>query len=134
MNPALHRLKKKRRSAYILLEVMLATGIFALAGVALAIVLNEAISAGVRVQRETHVVWNLESRLNEARLTRLVPGTETTKPDADGIAYEKEISRLDLKNDKNQSLIGLYNIKITARWNEGTRDMDLVSQTYVYQP
>ncbi|MGB8354687.1 MAG: hypothetical protein WCD79_12410 [Chthoniobacteraceae bacterium] len=121
-------------SAYILLEVMLATAIFAMAAVALAVLLNTAMGASTDLQRENKITWNLESKLTEAKINRLVVGKETLPPDAGGIAYDKEISPLDLKNYKNQYLAGLYSIKITARWREDGRDETQVSQTYVYQP
>lgn len=134
MKSSLQHFKKARRDGYILLEVMLATGIFALAGVALAVALSQTISAGARLQRQTQVIWSLESRLNEVRLKPLVLGKEATKPDANGIVYEKEISLMELKNMKTQPLNGMFNIKITARWKDGDRLMDMTAQTYVYQP
>jgi type II secretory pathway pseudopilin PulG len=130
----LHSLKKTRLASYILLEVMLATGIFALAGVSLAVTMGETISAGSRLQRETHVIWNLESRLNEVRLKTLVVGKEKMEPDAAGVTYEEETTLLELKNEKNISLNGLYNVKVTARWKEQNRPTDMVAQIYVYQP
>lgn len=113
---------------------MLATAIFAMVATALAVCLNGTIGAGLHVQRETGVLLNLESRLAEARLTRLIPGKGTSKPDAGGIVYELEISLLDLKNDKNQPLNGLYALKITARWKEQNQDEEQVARTYVFQP
>jgi type II secretion system protein I len=120
--------------AYILLEVMLATAIFALVVVALAVALNETMDAGARLQQETGIVWSLESKLAEARISRLAPGREVSKPDASGIVYEKEVSPLNCKNKKNQFLNGLYNIRITARWKENNQDREQYSQIYVYQP
>ena len=134
MNSPLHRLKPARRCGYILMEVMLATGIFAMAGVSLAVVLHTAISAGQRVRRENHIVWELESRLNQARLNRLAPATQTSTPDADGVVYEMEVSLLNLKDQNNASMQGLYDIKVTARWKDENRDADMVAETYVYQP
>ena len=134
MSTAPRHFKNAKRSAYILMEVMLATGIFALAGVSLAVALRDTISAGGRVERETHVVWNLESQLNQARTRQIVPGRETAKPDAEGVVYEKEIISLNLQNDHRQPLANLYNIRITARWKEEGLDRDLEAQTYVYQP
>ena len=135
MKTSLHRFAKASRSAYILMEVMLATGIFALAGVSLAVALSETISAGTRVQHETHVVWALESKLNEARLSPLVLGKTSFPPDGTGVAFEEETSQLEFeRNIKNQSLNGLFNIKITAHWKEQNRPMDMVAQSYVYQP
>lgn len=121
-------------SAYILLEVMLATAIFALVAVALAISLNKTIDAAVRLQRETDVIWNLDSKMAEVRVKRLVLGKEKSKADGNGIIYETEVKPLDLKNEKGQFMGGLYNIKITAYWKEDNRDEQMTSQMYVYQP
>ena len=134
MNHPIHHPEKTRRGGYILMEVMLATGIFAMAGVSLALVLSQAVSAGGRVQRETHIVWALESQLNEARLVRLSPVKLTSVADAEGVVYVREVTLLDMKSKKNETMNGLYNIKITAQWKDGNRDMDMVAQTYVYQP
>ncbi len=132
MNPSFF--KAPRRGGYILMEVMLATAIFAMAGVTLAVLLSEAISAGLRTQHETRIVWGLESRLNQARLARLQPGTSVSEPDAGGVTYETAISQLNMKNLLNQPLPAMYNITVTARWKEENEDMDLAAQTYVYQP
>ena len=121
-------------SAYILLEVMRATAIFAMAAVALAVLLNETMDASVAMRKESDIVWNLESKMAGARIKRLVAGKQTLPADDGGIIYDQEISPLDLKNSKNQFLSGLYNIKITARWKQGDREEQEVAQTYVYQP
>ncbi|HWB59413.1 MAG TPA: hypothetical protein VG733_07975 [Chthoniobacteraceae bacterium] len=122
------------RGGYILMEVMLAVAIFALAGVSLMILLSESISAGTRVQRETRIVWNLESRLNEARLGQLVAGSGTSVPDADGVVYVTDVDVLNLKNQKEQSLAGLYDLKVTAHWKEENLARDMEARTYVYRP
>ena len=124
-----------RRSAYILMEVMLATAIFAIAGVSLAIVLNGSISAAARTERESRIVWDLQSRLNTARINSPLPvGTVTDKPDANGVVYEQQITVLDLKNEHDQPLTGLYDIRVTAHWKEENQAMDMTAQTYVYRP
>ena len=123
-----------RCSGYILLEVTLAVLIFACVVVGLAITLNAAIEAGLRQRRETAMVWALESKLAEARLTRLVIGKETSGRDENGVVYEKEISPLDVRTKQNQFMNGLYNIKITAYWKEDGRAEERNAQTYVYQP
>jgi len=113
---------------------MLATAIFAMAAVALAVLLNETMDASVAMRKESDIVWNLESKMAGARIKRLVAGKQTLPADDGGIIYDQEISPLDLKNSKNQFLSGLYNIKITARWKQGDREEQEVAQTYVYQP
>lgn len=131
MNASFFARRQNRRSAYILLEVMLATAIFAMVATALAISLNETIEAALRIRRVTNVVLNLESRMAEARQSPLTLGKESSKRDADGIVYEKEVSLLEMKNRKNQPLTGLYNLKISARWKEQNQEMTRVAQTYV---
>jgi len=120
--------------AYILLEVMLATAIFSMAAVALAVLLNEAMQSFVRLQRDTRATLSLESQMDEARVNRLVAGKEMLPPDIHGIAYSKEVLPLNLKTNKNQLLTGLYEVRITASWKDGGHDETEVSQTYVYQP
>ena len=134
MMPAFPHRSRSNSAGYILLEVMLATAIFAMAAVALAVLLNEAMGASISLQQENKVAWSLESKLAEAKINRLIVGKETLPPDARGVAYEKEVSQLDLKNYQNQFLAGLYSIKITAHWKENGRDETQLSQTYVYQP
>jgi type II secretory pathway pseudopilin PulG len=126
-----HRGKNGR--AFILLEVLLATAIFALVATALAISLNETIEASLRIRRDSAVRLNLESQLAEARAARLSPGKETAKPDDDGVIYEREVTALDLRNNKKQLLVGLLNVQITARWQENNRNETLSVQTYVLQ-
>ena len=65
---------------------------------------------------------------------RLSPVKLTSVADAEGVVYVREVSILDMKSKKNETMNGLYNIKITAQWKDGNRDMDMVAQTYVYQP
>jgi type II secretory pathway pseudopilin PulG len=123
----------KNARAFILLEVLLATAIFALVATALAISLNETIEASLRIRRDSAVRLNLESQLAEARAARLSPGKETAKPDDDGVIYEREVTALDLRNNKKQLLVGLLNVQITARWQENNRNETLSVQTYVLQ-
>jgi type II secretory pathway pseudopilin PulG len=126
--------RKKHDGGYILLEVMLATAIFSMTAVALAVVLSDAISVGSRAQSETRITWALESKLNEARLVRIEPGMKATKPDGDGVTYETQISQLNMTNQKGQPLPGMYNIVVTARWRQEGQNMSQVAQTYAYQP
>lgn len=133
MMPVFHSRKTELRSGYILLEVLLALGIFSIAVVALAVALNDTISAAVQLQKETKMVWNLESRLNQARLKRFIIGTQKLEPEA-GVSYEQEITQVDLKNEKNQTLNNLYNVKITAKWTEQNVEEVRTAQIYVYQP
>lgn len=116
------------------MEVLIATGIFAMAGVGLAAALERSISAGIGVQRQTRIGWRMESMFSEARVAKLQPGKEIVRADESGIAYEKEITKPGLKTDRQQGLAGIYDVKITARWMEDGRAMSVNAEEYVYQP
>ena len=133
MNHGLQFHRGEKLAAFILLEVMLATAIFAMIATALAISLNRTIVASLLIRRETAIRLSLESQLAEARAAQLTLGKETSKPDDAGVVYEREVTPLKLQNNKKQLLTGLLDVKITARWTQNNRDESLSVQSYVLQ-
>ncbi|MBI4024410.1 MAG: type II secretion system protein [Verrucomicrobia bacterium] len=123
-----------RAKGFILLEVMLATMIFGLVVVALAVCLRHAIDAAIEMQREAEIRLNLQNKLAEARQQRLKPGKETFDPDSTGIVYEIETRALNLRNEKKQVLHGLYGLTAQARWKTGKQEERREAEIYVYQP
>ena len=95
-------------SAFVSLEALIATAIFAAAGLGLAIALNSTIDAAIAARREGNIAWNLESKLVEARIGPITVGKETSRPDALGVVYDKEITHLDLKTKTVPTLSGMY--------------------------
>ena len=125
----------KRQAGFTLWEVMLAVAIFALVVTALAVTLIRALDAAKVEQRETAVRLRLQTMLAEARANRLVPGRETQDPDAQGVVYEQEISRLDdLRNQREQPLPNLYTLTVRALWKSGSIAETNQVQVWVYQP
>lgn len=122
------------RAGFILLEVMLATAIFALVVVALSRCLTQAMDAAVESQRENEIRLNLQARLMEGRQRHLEPGRELSEPDSRGITYEKEVQLLELTNRHNQALPGLYQLTVRASWKRGQSQEQREANIYVYQP
>lgn len=134
-------LRKNFRKGYILMEVMLAAGIFALAGVGLAVALNNVSKTFLAARKSTHIRMELASRLAEARLSNLVPEKKAEKPDADGITFEREIATLEFKKNNPQATLnsnaplnGFYRITISASWLEGKIPQSEKAEVYVFQP
>jgi len=125
---------RSRSHGYLLMEVMLAVGIFAMAGVGLISGLNELSKTYVQSRRINEIRTNLESQLNNARIMPLVVGKQSLKPDADGVAYETEVALLELTNDDKVVLANLYRLTVTAHWNEGNVPQDEKAEVYIYQP
>jgi type II secretory pathway component PulJ len=130
----MNRLVTTRGHGFVLLEVILATGIFALAGIGLAVALNNLAQTYHQSRQVEAVRIELESRLTEARVGRVREGSEQSEADARGVVYEKIITQLQISNDEQIVLTGLYEISITARWQEGGASQQEKASVYVYQP
>ncbi|NJK93390.1 MAG: hypothetical protein HC904_17195 [Blastochloris sp.] len=120
--------------AYILLEVILAAGIFAVAGISLASALNTMANVYLKARTEAEVRLEMETRLAQARILPLTPMKERSEPDARGVVYEKEVSLLEITNDDKVVLTNLYRLSLRAFWKEGREDQEELAEIYVYQP
>lgn len=122
------------RSGFSLLEVMLALGIFATAGVLLVATINEI--GGITMQARTlrNVEQGIESLLDEhSKVPQIMELEKDIKAGDDGIAYKVVVRALDdVKNQDNQILNGLFQIKVMARWMEDDRKMEMEAETVRY--
>ena len=125
---------RRSRGGHMLLEVMLAAGIFSMAGIALVVALNDMAHTFSRARRVTAVRIQLESRLADARVHPLVPLKDKSDPDSTGVVYEREIAPLEITNDDKILLTNLYRITLKARWLEGAVEQEEEAEIYVYQP
>jgi len=112
----------------------LAVGIFALAGIGIAMAVHDLAAVWHQSRQMDAVRIGLESRLAEARVMSLAEGSETSEPDNRGVVYEKIVTQLPLSNDEKIVLTGLYEIAVTARWKTGAGVQEEKAQIYVYQP
>lgn len=122
------------RSAFTLLEMVISLGILSTALVALIGVLQNCVGASTQIERQSHIRRNLESRLAEIRSQFLQPGKQTTERDLFGVVYEAEITPLELFNQNEELLHGLYRIKIRAKWKDGKTNQEDECEIIAYQP
>jgi hypothetical protein len=123
-----------RGKGYILLEVILAVGIFTLAGMSLVLALNNVADVFVQARTTSEIRSNLETRLSQMRIAPVAPGREKSEPDSQGVVYEQEVALLELVNDDKVILSNLYRMTVTAYWREGKDEMSEKAEVYVYQP
>ena len=104
-----------------MLEAVLALGLFATVATAMAIALNQLASANTDMRREALLLRSLESAMTEAaHRTPLEPRFETSPANAFGVRLETQIAPLNLKNQRGQPLRGLYQVTVTATFDDGT--------------
>lgn len=126
---ALHR----RESGILLLEVMMAVLVFSLAAVSLAIALNESLDAFADVRRESEVRLQLQSALAEATGQKLSIGKEKLKLGGGTVVYSRDVTLLNLENRDKEPVANIYQVVISANWQEGGRKMQRAATQYVFQ-
>ena len=124
---------RQLRSAFTLLEVMLAVTVFSIGVLGLLTALNTTVDAAKGFDREAQVALALQNQLAEAREAEWTgPGVETEGPDELGVTYTREIEPLDLQNRDGRPLDRLYRLKITASWGAEGNEETQVAEVYVY--
>ncbi len=136
--------RAKRRRGFLLMEVVLALGIFALAATGFAVALAKTSDAAQLSQRRMQINRILESALEEAvSLPVLEEGAETVslKEEVGGSAVEidTKIELLDeMENMDGQLLQQMYRIEVTAHWYEDGEWQEEMAETWrygrLYQP
>lgn len=132
--PIANRHWVQRRAGSLLLEVLLAVGIFSVGIVSLAVCLDRTIDTVNMIRRDTRLRQELQTRLDDLRQNRLQVETKDEDPDNYGIQYTHDISLLQIQSDRKTLLNNLYDVKVTAKWREAGVDQQRVSEIYVYQP
>jgi prepilin-type N-terminal cleavage/methylation domain-containing protein len=127
-------MSRPRRQGFTVFEVMIALSIFSLVVVGLATCLNELMDASIQSRREDEILMELETRLSEARRLPLAPGKTELEKDSRGVVYEQEVTVLELQNQRQAQLNGLYQLVIRARWPAGEGNQEREAMVYVYQP
>ncbi len=130
----LSRLCSVRRSTagFMLLEVMIAVGVFAFAVVGLSMALNRILDIEILSGRDQRIRLELESRLAETRAEPLTPGKESLGKDAMGVEYMRIVEELELKNMDDVRLNGMYLLRLEAK-TPNPDDNPPTVEIYVYQ-
>lgn len=133
------------RRGFLLLEMVLALGVFSMAAVGFVVALHRMAVLASSAQREMQITRILDSTLDE---TLSLPVLEEGKTDAEiedpadsssVIKLETEVVLLDeMQNEEGQMLQEMYHIIVRAHWTENReaceREVDTWRYGRMYQP
>ncbi len=124
----------RRGNGFVLWEMMLALMIFCIVAVSLTRALHQTIDTAVILRDDSQVRRNLQNILAESEAIKLNPG-KTDLSIGDGrVRYEREVNRIQPKNDRNQMVANLYQVIARARWSSENQTRTSQAEIVVYQP
>jgi|LakMenE18May11ns_1017448.scaffolds.fasta_scaffold9626166_2 type II secretory pathway pseudopilin PulG len=132
------RFRSKR--GFLLLEVVLALGVFGIAATGFTVALQQMAKAAELSQSELRITRILETALDETlSLPVLEEGTTSTPVGETGIELDTMIEILDeIENEEGQLLQEMYRITVTAHWFENGAWQERSVETWrygrLYQP
>ena len=132
------RFRSKR--GFLLLEVVLALGVFGIAATGFTVALQQMAKAAELSQSELRITRILETALDETlSLPVLEEGTTSTPVGETGIELDTMIEILDeIENEEGQLLQERYRITVTAHWFENGAWQERSVETWrygrLYQP
>lgn len=138
-----HRPRQRFRKGFLLLEVLLALGVFGIAATGFAVALHKTADLAATAQRKLKMTRLLESALAEAMsYPVLEEGTTSVEVDEmidQGLEIETTIELLpEMENEDGQLLQEMYRIEVVARWFENGQSFEQMAETWrysrLYQP
>ena len=138
-----HRLPRRFRKGFLLLEVLLALGVFGIAATGFAVALHKTADLAATAQRKLKMTRLLESALAEAMsYPVLEEGTTSVAVDEmsdQGLEIETTVELLEeMENEDGQLLQEMYRIEVVARWFENGQSREQLAETWrysrLYQP
>lgn len=127
-------MKRCRQAGMTLLEVMIAVGIFALAGVATATAIAELGDLVVMVQRQDQLRERMRSYLDELKTVRLTPGQFKINEDEQGYSFEITVEEMRLVNQDEEELDGVYSVTVVMFYDGFGTGEEVEAQYILYQP
>ena len=114
----------------------MAMALFAIAGVSLAEALNLISLTVTETIEESELREQLRAVMLEVtRDPNLTAETRETEANTEGLAFRIDIERLELDNEKGESLANLFSVKVTAlRIQSGGRKETLDSASTIVNP
>lgn len=126
--------RSRRGRGYILFELVLALGIFAVAVLGLAKSLNQALETANLLKRDQIIRIGMRNFLEEIRRKPLAEMSTSTTDTTYGVTYTSSTEPLTLRTTNGGTLNDLYNltIKATSSFNDAPEEATL--SIYVYKP
>jgi type II secretory pathway pseudopilin PulG len=124
----------RRKGGYILFELVLALGIFAIAVLGLAKSLNQALETANLLKRDQIIRIGMRNFLEEIRRKPLTDMSTSMMDTTYGVTYTSVTEPVTLRTTSGTNLTDIYNltIKATSSFNEVPEEATL--SVYVYKP
>jgi type II secretory pathway component PulJ len=132
--------RQSRNRGFLLLEMVLALGVFGIAATGFAVALHRMGQAAGLAQSELRITRILESALDETlSLPVMEEGESNTSVGETGIELDTTITLIeDLETEEGQQLAEMFHIEINAKWFENgawqERAVDTWRYGRMYQP
>ncbi len=137
------RPRQRHRRGFLLLEVILALGVFGIAATGFAVALQRTASLAMQAQNELKITRLLESALTEAMSYPVLEEGRSSVPVEEMASLNMEIDTLvevmdDIENESGQLLQEMYRIRVSAHWYENGQWREESAETWrysrLYQP
>ena len=127
-------LGKSRNNGYLLLEVVIALGIFALAATGFTIALHKSADASDMAAREMQITRILQSSLDEAiSIPNLEEGESVQKLEERQIDLVTKYEKMEeMENKDGQPLQEMWRITVTAYFFQGNTELSRSAVTWRY--
>lgn len=127
---------RKRRTGFLLLEVVLALAVFAIACTGLTVAFHRMSDAASLAQSELRITRILDSALTEQlSFPNLEEGITQIPVEGTDIEIDVEIAPIeDLENQDGEILQQMFHIKVTANWFENGAWQSRSAETWRYNP
>lgn len=122
----------KTRRGFTLLETLLALMVFSVAVVALVEAVHQLGGHTLLRRHEAAVQERMRSLLVEH--TRLPEAPDEVTLQEGEVSYTVTHTPLELKDRDGQPLPGLFEVRVTAVWQEGRTPQQATAETWVYPP
>jgi type II secretory pathway pseudopilin PulG len=137
------RWSRRNARGFLLLEVVLALGVFGVAATSFAVALQRTADLASLTQRELRITRLLESALTEAMSYPVLEegsiDLEVTEMTEQNLTMVSTVELLpEMLNEDGQALQEMYRIRITAAWTENGVPHEQIAETWrysrLYQP
>lgn len=128
------RFRNRTGSGYALLDVVLATTVFAIWGTGLVALLQNISETSGSYSRDRLIQYQLESLITEAKHKPIQEVTGEFLDEVLAVTYTTTLEPLELGNVDGNALENLYRLTVTATWQEGAEPQNEIAEVYLHKP